>query len=99
LEKRARRRFRLALSAPAPSHPRPSWRVVEKGFYRAVPAGSGSSRCFRAATASRAGDTEAHFALNYDHQTLCRGRHQGVRPGRRRCVSALPRDFVQMTTE
>ena len=42
------------------------------------------------ANPSRAGDTEANSASNTTTQPTARGRHQGVRRGRRRCVPALP---------
>jgi hypothetical protein len=41
------------------------------------------------ANPSRVGDTEAYQVSDHDHRARCRGRHQGVRRGRRRCVPAL----------
>ncbi len=51
------------------------------------------------ANPSRAGETEANSASNTTTKPTARGRHQGVRPGRRRCVPALPprRQFTPLS--
>jgi hypothetical protein len=50
----------------------------------------GKPPCSRRQNTSRAGDTEAHSLSIDGHCARCRGGHQGVRRGRRRCVPALP---------
>jgi hypothetical protein len=66
---------------------RPSFRATPVSEPR--PLGSGCVACLSGDRLARGGH-RGPLISEHDHQALFRGRHQGVRRGRRRCVPALP---------